>query len=135
MSKLHRYYEGTRTSTRLLIIVALCALCIAINILGAQIALAMKLPVYLDSAGTMLAAILGGYVPAIIVGYLTNVINGIADSTTMLYGIINVLIALLAAFLCLNASAQFKEQAFSQQYNDDQAADKDSTDVLFSFKE
>ena len=99
MSKLHRYYEGTRTSTRLLIIVALCALCIAINILGAQIALAMKLPVYLDSAGTMLAAILGGYVPAIIVGYLTNVINGIADSTTMLYGIINVLIALLAAFL------------------------------------
>ena len=46
-----------------------------------------------------------------------------------------VLTALLAAFLCLNASAQFKEQAFSQQYNDDQAADKDSTDVLFSFKE
>ena len=46
-----------------------------------------------------------------------------------------VLTALLAAFLCLNASAQFKEQAFSQQYNDDQAADQDSTDVLFSFKE
>lgn len=46
-----------------------------------------------------------------------------------------VLTALLAAFLCLNASAQFKEQAFSQQYNDDKASDKDSTDVLFSFKE
>ena len=35
-----------------------------------------------------------------------------------------VLTALLAAFSCLNASAQFKEQAFSQQYNDDTAADK-----------
>ena len=46
-----------------------------------------------------------------------------------------VLTALLAAFSCLNASAQFKEQAFSQQYNDDTAADKDSTDVLFSFKD
>ena len=45
------------------------------------------------------------------------------------------LTALLAACLCLDASAQFKEQAFSQQYNDDKASDKDSTDVLFSFKE
>ena len=43
--------------------------------------------------------------------------------------------ALLAAFLCLNASAQFKEEAFTQQYNDDTSADSDSTDVLFSFKE
>jgi hypothetical protein len=43
--------------------------------------------------------------------------------------------ALLAAFLCLNASAQFKEQAFTQQYNDDPASASDSTDVLFSFKE
>ena len=43
--------------------------------------------------------------------------------------------ALLAAFLCLNASAQFKEEAFTQQYNDDPASASDSTDVLFSFKE
>ena len=43
--------------------------------------------------------------------------------------------ALVAAFLCLNASAQFKEEAFTQQYNDDTSADSDSTDVLFSFKE
>lgn len=43
--------------------------------------------------------------------------------------------ALLAAFLCLNASAQFKEEAFTQQYNDDPTSASDSTDVLFSFKE
>ena len=43
--------------------------------------------------------------------------------------------ALLAVFACLDASAQFKEDAFSQQYNDDPASAADSTDVLFSFKD
>lgn len=42
---------------------------------------------------------------------------------------------LSAAFVCFNASAQFKEDAFSQQYNDDTGADSDSVDVLFSFKD
>ena len=35
----------------------------------------------------------------------------------------------------LTASAQFKSEAFQQSYNDDPASAKDSTDVLFSFKE
>lgn len=43
--------------------------------------------------------------------------------------------AILAAVFCIDASAQFKEEAFTQQYNDDTAADSDTTDVLFSFKE
>jgi len=46
--------------------------------------------------------------------------------------------ALAALFLIftsgLEASAQFREEAFSQQYNDDPQS-KDSTDVLFSFKD
>ena len=33
------------------------------------------------------------------------------------------------------AHAQFKEEAFSQNYNDDPDSPKDSTDVMFSFKE
>ncbi|MCQ2181088.1 MAG: DUF5683 domain-containing protein [Bacteroidales bacterium] len=37
--------------------------------------------------------------------------------------------------LCPDVHAQFKDKAFSQQYNDDGAADKDSLDVLFSFKD
>lgn len=40
-----------------------------------------------------------------------------------------------ALFLCVAASAQFKSEAFTQQYNDDQASSKDSVDVMFSFKE
>lgn len=50
-------------------------------------------------------------------------------------GIIFLLIAsLLAAVFSPDASAQFKDAAFSQQYNDDKGT-SDSTDVLFSFKE
>ena len=51
------------------------------------------------------------------------------------------IVCLLAVSLLLavanshDASAQFKTEAFSQQYNDDPASAADSTDVLFSFKE
>ena len=46
--------------------------------------------------------------------------------------------ALLCAFLSSEeCRAQFKEEAFSQQYNSDttSTAGKDSVDVMFSFKE
>ena len=46
---------------------------------------------------------------------------------------------LLAAFLAVtcavDASAQFRSDAFNQQYNDDNPADQDSTEVLFSLKD
>ena len=45
------------------------------------------------------------------------------------------LAAALAAALCTDASAQFRSEAFSQQYNDDPATATDSTDVLFSLKD
>lgn len=87
-----------KVPTRFINAVVLCALCIALNIVGAQLALVLKLPVFLDSLGTILAAILGGYVPGIAVGYLTNLINSVSDSATIYYGVINVLIAVAAAF-------------------------------------
>ena len=46
-----------------------------------------------------------------------------------------ILAAIVLALLAVNASAQFKKDAFQQQYNDDKASSKDSVDVLFSFKE
>lgn len=42
---------------------------------------------------------------------------------------------LSAAFFCVDASAQFRKEAFSQQYNDDDSSIKDSVDVLFSLKD
>ena len=91
--------EAKRTPARFRNVLILCALCIALNIVGAQVASALKLPVYLDSMGTILAGVLGGYVPAIVVGYLTNLINSFANSSEIYYGLANVFIAILAAFL------------------------------------
>ena len=72
--------ETKRVPARFRNVLILCALCIALNIGGAQVALALKLPVYLDSMGTILAGVLGGYVPAIVVGYLTNLVNSFVNS-------------------------------------------------------
>ena len=88
-----------RAPARFFNVFALCALCILLNIAGAQIASALKLPVYLDSMGTILAGLLGGYVPAIVVGYLTNLLYSLADSSMIYYGLANVFIGVTAAFL------------------------------------
>ncbi len=45
------------------------------------------------------------------------------------------LFLLLMVLVAVNASAQFRSEAFQQQYNDDNNTIKDSTDVMFSFKE
>lgn len=84
--------------SRQLFTVLLCAVCLLINFLGVRIALALNLPLFLDIIGTTLAAALGGYIPGIIVGFLTNLINGIGDYTTAYYGCLSVLLAVSAAF-------------------------------------
>ena len=45
------------------------------------------------------------------------------------------LVTLLFVMFAAGASAQFRSEAFQQSYNDDKATSKDSTDVLFSFKD
>ena len=82
---------------RPIISVVFCIVCILINICGSAIAGKFGLPVFLDSVGTVLAAVLGGYLPGIAVGYLTNIINGFGDITNAYYGIISVFIAIAAA--------------------------------------
>ncbi len=91
--------DAKRAPSRLLNAFVLCVLCIVLNVVGAQLALVFSLPVYLDSVGTILAAMVGGYVPGIVVGYATNLIVSISDNTAFYYGIVNVLLAVLAAYL------------------------------------
>lgn len=71
--------------------------CLALNIALAKLTLWLGLPVFLDSVGTVLAAALGGGLPGVAVGFLTNVINSVGDPITLYYGTVSVLIALLAA--------------------------------------
>ena len=82
-------------------IAALCAACLLINIAGAKLALALNLPLFLDIVGTALAAALGGFIPGIIVGFLTNLINGIGDLDTIYYGSLNVLIAVCSTVFAI----------------------------------
>lgn len=70
--------------------------CIFLNILGTKLNALLGLPLYIDDIGTILSALLGGYIPCITVGFFTNIINGFADSYSIYYCIISVLIAVAA---------------------------------------
>ncbi|MCA0293840.1 MAG: ECF transporter S component [Actinobacteria bacterium] len=71
---------------------------VAINFVGGQIALLLKLPVYLDSIGTILVGALCGGLPGAVVGFLSNVINSITSPTTFAYAILNVGFGILAGY-------------------------------------
>ena len=77
-------------------------LTLLINIVLSKIVIALKLPVYFDCVGTLLAAMIGGNLPAVIVGFFSNVINGISDIATLYYGIISILIGVAAAIFQKN---------------------------------
>lgn len=57
---------------------ALIPIAIVINIVVGQIVALLKLPVYVDSLGTMLVAILAGPLAGALAGVLTNVVWGLA---------------------------------------------------------
>ena len=73
--------------------------CITINMIGSEIAALTGTWLYLDSIGTIVSSVLGGYVPGILVGFITNLIKTLfIDQTSIYYGLINILIAVVAAF-------------------------------------
>lgn len=88
-------YHGTK---KFIVTMLFCIIGIAINLIGSQLTNALQLPLFLDSIGTMLAAIIGGTIPGIIVGYATNIVNMAFDEVAIYYGAVNVLIAVCASF-------------------------------------
>ncbi len=69
-----------------------------INMSVNRLVKALGLPLYVDNIGTLLGAVLGGYLPGIFVGYITNIINASADVANMYYAGVSVLIAVTATF-------------------------------------
>lgn len=61
------------------------ALCAAINIAGAYLALALRLPVYLDSIGTVLGAALLGPFSGITAACLSGIVSGITSDVYAFY--------------------------------------------------
>lgn len=76
--------------------IALIVFGLLLNIVPSKLALYFELPVFLDSIGTILVAMLGGTLPAVIVGFFSNAFNGLSDITTLYYGIISILIGVAA---------------------------------------
>ena len=80
--------------------VVLIPVAIGINYAGKLTAAALRLPLWLDAIGTVLAAILAGPWVGALSGLLTNVLYGItADPVSFYYGIVNLLIGLVSGFL------------------------------------
>ncbi|MFD6439568.1 hypothetical protein ACFWDG_07085 [Peribacillus sp. NPDC060186] len=72
---------------------------IAVNFIGGQIVLLLKLPLYLDSIGTIVVGALCGGIPGAVVGAITNLTISITNPTTLAYIWLNILFGLLAGFL------------------------------------
>ena len=87
----------------------LCAAGLLINYLLAHAAIRLKLPLYLDNIGSALAAALGGYLPGIIVGFFTNLINSIDDYNTAYYGSLTILIAIASAWFASRGYYSFRK--------------------------
>ncbi|HTN95911.1 MAG TPA: hypothetical protein VL101_02950 [Nordella sp.] len=71
---------------------------IAINFVGGQFALLLKLPVYLDSIGTILVGALCGGLPGALCA-VSNVLNSITSPPTMVFGVLSIMFGLLAGWL------------------------------------
>lgn len=89
-------WTSISTSKQVLWALGLIFAAFLINIIPAKLALYFELPIFADSIGTILAAMVGGTLPAVIVGFFSNAFNGISDITTLYYGIISILIGVTA---------------------------------------
>ncbi len=72
---------------------------IAINFILPRTASALRLPLYLDNVGTLTAAVLGGYLPGIFVGYLNNIINMRGNPGNAYYVVLSTMIAASGTYL------------------------------------
>ena len=85
--------------------IGLMVVCIALNFVLSQIVSKLGLPLYFDSVGTIVASATGGFLPGVVVGFLTNVVIHLynryillnPDDVTLYYCVVSVLIALVAA--------------------------------------
>ncbi len=80
--------------------IALIGLGISINVVGAFIALNLKLPIYLDSIGTILIAAILGPKYAIVSGFLGSIVSGMTfDIYSLYFAPVQISTGLLAGFM------------------------------------
>ena len=67
------------------ITLAMIPICLAINYVGAQIAIALKLPMYLDVIGSIMMGAICGPIPGVVLGALSSAINSLSEPTAIAY--------------------------------------------------
>lgn len=81
-------------------ILTLMALSIAINFLGETIALWLRLPIYLDSIGTIFAGALGGPIIGLLTGLSSGVLSGVTtDIFSLYYAPVQIVTGVMAGLL------------------------------------
>ena len=82
-------------------VIVLIPACIGINYIGRLFAQALKLPLWLDSIGTCLGAILGGPIIGAICGASNNLIYGFTtgDNITLIYALASVAIGIAVGIM------------------------------------
>ena len=88
-----------RGHKRILALLMLCLIGVILNLTGGYVATKLKLPLFLDTIGTVLVASSCGYLPAALVGLASNLIKCIFDPASIYYGFLNVIMAVLATYL------------------------------------
>ena len=79
--------------------ILICVAAVALNLLGAFVTRSFDLPLYLDTGGTILIAMMSGYVPAIVVGFVTHFLASFADEAEMYYCSVSIFVAIYTTFL------------------------------------
>ena len=72
---------------------------VAVNFVGGQLASILKLPMYLDTIGTIFYAMICGPWVGAVTGGLTNVVTGIANPVNFAFIPVNVIAGLVTGFL------------------------------------
>ena len=89
--------------------ITFCGLAIAVNIILGIITSSLKLPLYLDTLGTVITADLIGPIPGAMVGALTNIITGFMYSIKDIpFLLVNVAVALIVGFVAKKFKFTYK---------------------------
>lgn len=83
--------------------ICIIALAVVINYIGGQIALLLKLPIYLDSIGTFITAALLGPIWGMLPNFLSGLILGLTiDVYSLYYAPVGILLGFVTGLVCHN---------------------------------
>ncbi|MCR5222585.1 MAG: HD domain-containing protein [Lachnospiraceae bacterium] len=80
-----------------LVALFICVGGIALNLFLGFLVSQLGVPLYLDTVGTVAIASIGGFLPGVIVGFFTNIFKSVFDPSSIYYGALNVMIAIVTA--------------------------------------